>query len=726
MGMNWDFTNYTFSFLVSLIGTILGVCYPLFLENIRKIDDQYQSTVLAKKFQEALVFKVYRMLLIASIIVSFLAPFVMLISDNVVVNIGIETVHCLFVLALVLVMLYMFKFIQTYYNPDELSKLLFEHFDSQSLPVKRELLMASIDLMRYSCERNNMDVYQKSKGYLINMAALEQKPIEYSFYNLSPLLQDAIKRITELSTDETLKPLCYDNILVQIYYDIFCKGFNGENNYRTIWWSLNRLAESENTEWFQQYWSAAISYYGNAIINQRAGNSEDLFKNQARFWEFHHAVGAMLVYQKKYEWLHYILTIDNVSPPKFYLIPGSLKQIIFYTSRFERQTASPWDLSGKYQMKGTYNDINSDYAILQQIYRYFALLVIRLFSYNDYNIGYCDPMQSPDISEYNLAELKALKETIESLRREIKDYWYVENRISKVYLPVCPTINEVTNLLNGLIDDINNKIQFYKNNPQLDTEKFENLKSLLADCDNKSTPLTAVPTDEEKEYWEASTIAVTVRQQLDADICSKDGYNGWSNFPEVLVKILNQKVASYMDDCYSFIEPIVELRVSEQNLFAALEKLQIPEGYVILAMGVYMGGIDLKYNKPQLLVYDKDHECTYGRIPVIEQNSAYSVVYVIKQTDLLKMETSKAEENAKHFEDKDMLLLEGSENNLYTNIDKIIEERNPKPVLKIGKKVCVYTKPDIQFVRIRVSSEGNDSFELERMKSLKEYLGTEK
>lgn len=726
MGMNWDFTNYTFSFLVSLIGTILGVCYPLFLENIRKIDDQYQSTVLAKKFQEALVFKVYRMLLIASIIVSFLAPFVMLISDNVVVNIGIETVHCLFVLALVLVMLYMFKFIQTYYNPDELSKLLFEHFDSQSLPVKRELLMASIDLMRYSCERNNMDVYQKSKGYLINMAALEQKPIEYSFYNLSPLLQDAIKRITELSTDETLKPLCYDNILVQIYYDIFCKGFNGENNYRTIWWSLNRLAESENTEWFQQYWSAAISYYGNAIINQRAGNSEDLFKNQARFWEFHHAVGAMLVYQKKYEWLHYILTIDNVSPPKFYLIPGSLKQIIFYTSRFERQTASPWDLSGKYQMKGTYNDINSDYAILQQIYRYFALLVIRLFSYNDYNIGYCDPMQSPDISEYNLAELKALKETIESLRREIKDYWYVENRISKVYLPVCPTINEVTNLLNGLIDDINNKIQFYKNNPQLDTEKFENLKSLLADCDNKSTPLTAVPTDEEKEYWEASTIAVTVRQQLDADICSKDGYNGWSNFPEVLVKILNQKVASYMDDCYSFIEPIVELRVSEQNLFAALEKLQIPEGYVILAMGVYMGGIDLKYNKPQLLVYDKDHECTYGRIPVIEQNSAYSVVYVIKQTDLLKMETSKAEENDKHFEDKDMLLLEGSQNNLYTNIDKIIEERNPKPVLKIGKNVCVYTKPDIQLVRIRVSSEGNDSFELERMKSLKEYLGTEK
>ena len=64
MSMSWDFTNYTFSFLVSLVGTILGICYPLFLENIRKIDDQYQSTVLAKRFQEAPVFKLYRLLLI--------------------------------------------------------------------------------------------------------------------------------------------------------------------------------------------------------------------------------------------------------------------------------------------------------------------------------------------------------------------------------------------------------------------------------------------------------------------------------------------------------------------------------------------------------------------------------------------------------------------------------------------------------------------------------------
>lgn len=408
MGMSWDFTNYTFSFLVSLIGTILGICYPLFLENIRKIDDQYQSTVLAKRFQEAPVFKLYRLLLITAIIISFLAPFIMLFSDNSIVNIGVETIHCLFVLALVFVMLYMFRVIQTYYNPDDLSRLLFECPNSQHLPVDRELLMASVDLMRYSCERNNMDVYRISKGYLVNAATLEQIPVGYEYYNLSSLLQDTFIRITDLSTDETLKPLCYDNILVQVYYNIFCKGFNGENNYATIWHSLNKIMESENTEWFQQYWSAAISYCGLIVKNLRSDASEHVFENQARFLEFHHALGAMLVYQRKNDWLHYILTTDNVSPRKFDLIPGSLNQIFFHMVGFEHLSDRPWELTGKYQMNGISNDVNSDQTILLQLYRYFTLLIMRLYSYNDYNIGYCDPMQLPNIDGYDL-KIKGFK-----------------------------------------------------------------------------------------------------------------------------------------------------------------------------------------------------------------------------------------------------------------------------------------------------------------------------
>lgn len=37
MTLNWDFTNYTFSFLISLLSAILGICHPLLLESI--LDD---------------------------------------------------------------------------------------------------------------------------------------------------------------------------------------------------------------------------------------------------------------------------------------------------------------------------------------------------------------------------------------------------------------------------------------------------------------------------------------------------------------------------------------------------------------------------------------------------------------------------------------------------------------------------------------------------------------
>lgn len=722
MGMSWDFTNYTFSFLVSLIGTILGICYPLFLENIRKIDDQYQSTVLAKRFQEAPVFKLYRLLLITAIIISFLAPFIMLFSDNSIVNIGVETIHCLFVLALVFVMLYMFRVIQTYYNPDDLSRLLFECPNSQHLPVDRELLMASVDLMRYSCERNNIDVYRISKGYLVNAATLEQIPVGYEYYNLSSLLQDTFIRITDLSTDETLKPLCYDNILVQVYYNIFCKGFNGENNYATIWHSLNKIMESENTEWFQQYWSAAISYCGLIVKNLRSDASEHVFENQARFLEFHHALGAMLVYQRKNDWLHYILTTDNVSPRKFDLIPGSLNQIFFHMVRFELLSDRPWELTGKYQMNGISNDVNSDQTILLQLYRYFTLLIMRLYSYNDYNIGYCDPMQLPNIDGYDLRGLKDLKGTVERILYTV-NYWYDDNRISEIYLPVTPEKSEVIKLLDGLIEKINARIQFHINNPELDTDKFEELKSLLAEADNKSKVLADTPNEEEKRNWGATSIEMTIEHQLDADISSKDGYKGWSNFPEVILQALNTKVARYIDSCYSFIEPLVDLRISEKNLFAALDKLQIPKECLILSMGVYLGGIDVKYNKKSILTYDyTNNTCSYGKIPVIENNSAYSAVFIIKKSDLLKMETLEVGVEDEKF--NGMGSLEGSKFHLYTNIDEIIQCGSPAPILKLGKKICVYTKQNIEIIRIRVARDGDDSMEIARLKPWKEYLKT--
>lgn len=136
--------------------------------------------------------------------------------------------------------------------------------------------------MRYTSKRPNPDVYRKSKEYIIRVALSEQMPIKYEFYNLSQELQDILIVASYYATDERVKPLCYDNLLSQIVYNNFAKGYNGDLNYSTIWRSLYRMMDSNNSEWFQQYWSGAVQYYTFVIKNAYRRTARERIENVTR------------------------------------------------------------------------------------------------------------------------------------------------------------------------------------------------------------------------------------------------------------------------------------------------------------------------------------------------------------------------------------------------------------------------------------------------------------
>lgn len=705
---------------MSLVASILSICYPLFLESIRKIDDQYESTVLAKQFQKECVFKIYSILLFLVIAVSFCTPFVMLLYNSFVVNIIVETLHCVCVLVLVIVMLVMFRVIQKYYNPDALSQHLFDVEKSKDLP--NDLLLCSLDLMRYTSKRQNYEVYNRGKEYLVNAATSEQISVKYKEYNFSDKINEALLIATDYATDCRIRPLCNDNILAQVVYNYFCKGYNGEKNFEIIWRCLCKMMDSENTEWFQQYWSAANQYYTFGIDNQpyEIRGNKDCIKYEHRFLELHHLLGALLIRHEKYEWLRYILTVDHVSPPKFMLIPSTFQEIMKVIENVEEQRIACWKLTSKYQMKGLFCDVNSDEKIVLLVYRYMALLLVRLFSYNDYNIRYCDPIELPSIREYSkLTELKEEKRILGSLRHEVVSFWYKDDRLNEVNLPIVPKQESVTNLIDDVINAINKEIQFRIDNPKLDLEKMEQLKEELVQIDNRISCSVEIENEDMDDYEKPIIVPIFIENKLDADLCSKDGYRGWSNFPDVILSLLNNKIKQYLDGRYSLMEPLADLSICEKNLFKALRGLEIPDGYKILAMGVYLGIIDQKYNANPELNYDSG-SCKYGTIPLEEYNSAMSAIFVIKDSDMLKWKTITNENSS--FHQKNMLELKGSDNHLYTNIDKIITDQNTNPILMIGKVVNLYEKKKTSFIRIRVKFDGDDTIELSKMRRLRDYI----
>ena len=54
--MIFDFTNYTFSGLLSILAALYGVGYPLIMQSIGRIYTQYDSTLLANRFTKEAIY----------------------------------------------------------------------------------------------------------------------------------------------------------------------------------------------------------------------------------------------------------------------------------------------------------------------------------------------------------------------------------------------------------------------------------------------------------------------------------------------------------------------------------------------------------------------------------------------------------------------------------------------------------------------------------------------
>ena len=73
----FDFVNYTYSAVVSILSALFGLSYPLILGCIERIDTKYKSTRLSARFLEEKVFAVFKYLLMLNLMMAVVIPFLM-------------------------------------------------------------------------------------------------------------------------------------------------------------------------------------------------------------------------------------------------------------------------------------------------------------------------------------------------------------------------------------------------------------------------------------------------------------------------------------------------------------------------------------------------------------------------------------------------------------------------------------------------------------------------
>lgn len=117
----FEFSNNAISLLLSVFSVIVGMTYPLLLQAIQRIDEQYRSSRITKMLKEEKVFRIFQWLVTISIAFAFISIFILqLLDDYPTLTIVWVTIHTLLTWLLLVTTILLVYTIMTYYNPDEL------------------------------------------------------------------------------------------------------------------------------------------------------------------------------------------------------------------------------------------------------------------------------------------------------------------------------------------------------------------------------------------------------------------------------------------------------------------------------------------------------------------------------------------------------------------------------------------------------------------------------
>ena len=156
----FDFYNYNFSSLISILAALLGVAFPLILQCIQKVDEQYGSTRLSAHFKREPAYHCYFFLFVIGVCSSVLMPFLMFWLKAKATLVILETIHTLLVFSLSINFIYLFTIIQEYYDPEK----LFQRIKNKSIKKQNYIeraWMGITDIAGYASRGDNGDICLK-------------------------------------------------------------------------------------------------------------------------------------------------------------------------------------------------------------------------------------------------------------------------------------------------------------------------------------------------------------------------------------------------------------------------------------------------------------------------------------------------------------------------------------------------------------------------------------
>lgn len=400
------------------IPTIIGIftfATPLILQTISRIDDKYESTLLAKLFVKDWVCRTFIGIGIGSF-VSLLLWMLNLprVVDWGILNVWVDNSASLIllisVIALIVAACGILYLTYTYYIPKKLVARLQKQCNTH---LNERIYFDGVSkVLNYSISKADEELARQTYSAIIDVLIKTRTNKSGQEIIYPDEFYDAVFEANERLLKRERKTLSYLNegSMLSIFIDEVQQTIISDKTYQYMWLGLRQAVLYNNSEAIKAYWEKAHQYANFAldrihpeydkdfnIVNKEALDQQKTIKE--KFVEFHYALGGLLLYHKMYDTLEYIMSWTNQQPPKYILVPSTMSEVInmYMQIAFKDGIRGFMYYESHYPFIGI-RGVNASDIIRFWIKKYMAVLFLRQYTLHSHYI-YEDTLQLPRVPE---------------------------------------------------------------------------------------------------------------------------------------------------------------------------------------------------------------------------------------------------------------------------------------------------------------------------------------
>ena len=591
--------------IIPLVAAILGIALPMLVGIIQRIDDKYQSTRLIRLFVKERWTICFLVALFTSLVFLFYSLFAPTNNNdfgrfNSFIDNSLPFLLLIVCLCLIVCLFVVCWLIYVYHDPIRLQERLLHS------TISMEKRNAWLEFFVAMLKKNNTDVLRRGYQAFYEWGTDMQKGktnqmVEYSFD-----FYDGIITINETLCEQNKKAITIANgsDFITILLDKMQGTIIAPKTFSVIWICLNQQLFYNRQEWVMNYWITAHQYYlfnlpkyyenqkeinldgSPFLITQEQVQLRDLERKE--FFDFHIALGGLLLYRKEYDLLKQIIYYSNSQPPQYVLIPGRFAEI--YLLYMDLLSCFPINnYESKYPFLNLQAGIRNENIIKGWILKYLILLMLRLYTvvetYSTYN-----SFGLPGIPQ-KLMEKKGWLNNIPIIKQNLEDESIDEWSVHILPLEkseIKSKRKELMSLVNEIESELNKSMKHQIEEQPLSEDEilsFHEIVSTIVDR-NMSQLGELFPATIDKNYNDYET-AGRLREVEPSEIFSDEKTMSYVNFKESLSYRLIDGVRYNFLRTFLLQKRLKKYRVFAENIEESFQRLGYDkEKHIILGFHV--------------------------------------------------------------------------------------------------------------------------------------------